>query len=79
MDFEELLKDLEILQAMQSDLRRKALHDVFLEKKINLPYEEIKADKLTSRPHVLVYSTTTKKWQLMSPIKTSGQINLREI
>ena len=33
MDFEELLKDLEILRAMQSDLRRKALHDVFLEKK----------------------------------------------
>lgn len=30
---------------MQSDLRRKALHDVLLEKKkINLPYEEIKAE-----------------------------------
>lgn len=60
LDFEELLKDLEILRAMQSYLRRNALHDVFLEKKINLPYEEIKSDKLNSRPHVLVYSKKKK-------------------
>ena len=29
-------------------------------KKINLPYEEIKADKLNSRPHALVYSKKKK-------------------
>ena len=58
---------------MQSYLRRNALHDVSLKKKkINLPYEEIKADKLNSRPHVLVYSKKKKKTVLMSEIKTSG-------